>query len=199
MFTRREYGGHFFSLEAVRLKTVRKKESVTKSHNTSIPKSFSPMPTLYRKKNQDTILWNILDEKSLSDDLGSEWEAVAPKQPGESQKYKIKYSIIGGPDNHCFDVNVEGAKAGNHDIEWIYIRSITGGQLKIIRPEKDAHVRFAMAEEDAYMFCTNDPCILCAFGCKVGFEFYAYSKSEGLLMDAVKVVYSKQNPNNNPL
>ena len=94
---------------------------------------------------------------------------------------------------------VEGAEAGNHDIEWIYVRSVTGGQLKIVRPEKDAHVLCAMAEEDAYMFCTNDPCILCAFGCKIGFEFYAYSRSEGLLKDAVKVVYSKQNPHNNPL
>lgn len=181
------------------LKTVRKKESVTRSHNTSIPKPFSPIPTLYKNADKASLVWNVLGDDSLAEALGNGWEEVAPKMLGESDKYTIRYSIVGGPDNHCFEVWVEGAEAGNHDIEWIYVRSVTGGQLKIVRPEKDAHVLCAMAEEDAYMFCTNDPCILCAFGCKIGFEFYAYSRSEGLLKDAVKVVYSKQNPHNNPL
>ena len=111
----------------------------------------------------------------------------------------MRYAIIGGKDNHCFDVWVEGAEAGAHDIEWIYVRSVMGGQIKMIKPERDAHVLFAMAEDDAYMFCTNDPCIMCSFGCKIGFEFFAYSRSEGLLKNAVQIVYSKQNPHNNPL
>lgn len=181
------------------MKTVRKKESVTRSHNTSIPVPFSPIPTLYRNADKASLVWNVLGDSSLVEALGDGWEEVPPKMSDESEKYNIRYSIVGGPDNHCFEVWVEGAEADNHDIEWIYVRSVTGGQLKIVRPEKDAHVLCAMAEDDAYMFCTNDPCILCAFGCKIGFEFYAYSRSEGLIKNAVQVVYSKQNPHNNPL
>lgn len=181
------------------MKTVRKKTSVTRSKNTSIPKPFSPVPVLYRHGGKDVLVWDGLGQNGLADALGPEWERIVPKMPEECQKYHINYSIIGGPDNHCFEVTVDGAKANEHDIEWIYIRTVTGGQMKTMRPDKDAHVLFAMAEEDAYMFCTNDPCILCAFACKVGFEFYAYSRSEGLMMNAVQIVYSKQNPNNNPL
>lgn len=173
------------------MKTVRKKVSVTKSHNTSIPKPYSPSPVLYRKQDQDCLVWNVLGEEQMASALGDDWKVVEPKMPGESQRYNIKYSIVGGQNNHCFDVWVEGAEAGQHDIEWIYIRSVTGGQLKIIKPDKDAHVLFAMAEDDAYMFCTNDPCLLCSFGCKLGFEFYVYSRSEGLLKDETRIVYTK--------
>ncbi len=181
------------------MKTVRKKESITRSHNTSIPQPFSPIPVLYRKSDDAQLIWDVLGSENLATALGSDWEKVEAKLPGECERYNLRYSIVGGKDNHCFDVWVEGAEVGSHDIEWIYIRSVMGGQLKMVLPDRDAHVLFAMAEDDAYMFCTNDPCIMCSFGCKLGFEFYAYSKSEGLLKNAVQIVYSKQNPHNNPL
>lgn len=181
------------------MKTARKKESITRSKCTSIPKPFSPLPTLYQSKETQRLVWDVLGDDNLAEALGQDWEKVEAKLPGESEKYTIRYSIVGGKDHHCFDVWVEGAEAGHHDIEWIYVRSVMGGQIKMILPEREAHVLFAMAEDDAYMFCTNDPCIMCSFGCKIGFEFYAYSKSEGLLKNAVQIVYSKQNPHNNPL
>lgn len=181
------------------MKTVRKKASITRSQCTSIPKVFSPAPVLYKNNESQHLVWDVLGDKSLGDVLGADWQEEAPKLPGESTRYTLRYSIVGGKDHHCFDVWVEGAEADKHDIEWIYIRSVMGGQIKMIKPERDAHVLFAMAEDDAYMFCTNDPCIMCSFGCKLGFEFYAYSKSEGLLKNATQIVYSKQNPHNNPL
>lgn len=181
------------------MKTARKKESITRSKCTSIPKPFSPLPTLYQSKETQRLVWDVLGDDNLAEALGQDWEKVEAKLPGESEKYTIRYSIVGGKDHHCFDVWVESAEAGHHDIEWIYVRSVMGGQIKMILPEREAHVLFAMAEDDAYMFCTNDPCIMCSFGCKIGFEFYAYSKSEGLLKNAVQIVYSKQNPHNNPL
>ena len=177
------------------MKTARKKVSITRSKNTSIPTPFSPIPVLYKNEQNGRTFWDVFGGDTPDDN----WKIVEPKLPGDSEKYSIRYSIVGGPDHHCFDVWVDGAEAGEHDIEWIYIRSVMGGQMKIIRPERDAHVLFAMAEDDAYMFCTNDPCIMCSFGCKIGFEFYAYSRSEGLLKNAVQIVYSKQNPHNNPL
>lgn len=181
------------------MKTVRKKASITRSQCTSIPKPYSPVPVLYQNKDSKHLLWDVLADDSTATALGEGWEIVPAKLPGESDTYNIAYSIVGGQDHHCFDVWVEGATAGAHDIEWIYIRSVMGGQIKMIQPDRDAHVLFAMAEDDAYMFCTNDPCIMCAFGCKIGFEFYAWSRSEGLLKNAVQIIYSKQNPHNNPL
>lgn len=181
------------------MKTARKKESITRSHNTSIPQPFSPIPVLYQKQGAHHLIWDVLGQDDLVSVLGEGWEKVEAKLSGECEKYNLRFSIVGGKDNHCFEVWVEGADAGNHDIEWLYVRSVMGGQMKMILPDRDAHVLFAMAEDDAYMFCTNDPCIMCSFGCKLGFEFYAYSRSEGLLKNAVQIVYSKQNPHNNPL
>lgn len=171
---------------------TKNKMSITKSKNTSIPKAIAPYPVMYQKDRETCLVWDIFGQDQLSSQLGEGWHVVEAKKPGESDKYRIKYAIVGGQENHAFDVEVEGAVAGEHDIEWIYIRSMTGGQFKLTPKDKDAHVLFAMAAEDAYMFCQNDPCIECAFGCKLGFEIYAYSKSEGLIKDAVKIVFSVQ-------
>lgn len=166
--------------------------SITKSKNTSIPKAIAPFPVMYEKNGETCLIWDVFGQDQVASALGNEWHVIEAKIPDVSSKYRIKYAIVGGQENHAFDVKVEGAVAGEHDIEWIYIRSVTGGQFKLTPKEKDAHVLFAMAAEDAYMFCQNDPCIECAFGCKLGFEMYAYSKSEGLIKDAVKIVFSVQ-------
>lgn len=172
------------------MKTTQKM-SVTRSKNTSIPKAIAPVPVMYQKADQNCLVWDSFGNADLLNALGDGWTQVEPKPASENKRYSIKYLIVGGQDNHAFDVEVVGADANNHDIEWIYIRSMTGGQFKLTPANKDAHVIFAMAEEDAYMFCQNDPCIECAFGCKLGFEMYAYSKSEGLLKEAVKIIYSR--------
>lgn len=172
---------------------MRTTKSITRSANTSIPATISPVPVLYGTADGQTLLWDILGQGGLQAD--QTLVEIAAKMPGESERYRLHYAYIGGKNQHTVELRVEGADAGTHDIEWLYVRSYTGGQIKFMKKDKEAKALFAMAEEDAYMFCQNDPCIECAFACKLGFEFYAYSTSEGLLKDTGKVRYTNMKQN----
>ena len=78
------------------MKTARKKESITRSKCTSIPKPFSPIPVMYKNKTDGRLVWDVLGDGALAASLGESWEEVAPKLPGESEKYTVRYAIIGG-------------------------------------------------------------------------------------------------------
>ncbi len=161
------------------------KRSITRSKRDTKPHITAPSPMLFKSEDGQTY-WDILGGNAPQ---GMQMESA--KAPGESTRYKIHYAFVGGKNHHSVDVQVEGAEAGHHDIRWIYVKSYTGGQIRFIQPEEEARALLAMAEDDAYMFCQNDPCIECAFACKVGFEIYAYSESEGLLKDVAKIIYSR--------
>ncbi len=162
------------------------RRSITRSKRKTKPEIIAPSPMLYTDAAGKHLYWDI-----LGDSVPSGMTIVPPKEPGESERYRIRYAFVGGKDQHAVKVHIDGANAGEHDIKWIYVRSYTGGQIRFIKPDQDAHALLAMAEDDAYMFCQNDPCIECAFACKVGFEIFAYSESEGLLKDAAKIIYSR--------
>ena len=164
---------------------------MTRSNNKGIPPMIAPVPVLYENADKQCIIWDVLADDALADALGKGWEKVPAKEASENTRYHIEYSILGGRDNQVFDVRVTNASGGEHDIKWVYIRTKMGGQIKYIPKNRDAHVIFPMAEEDAYMFCPNDPCLQCAFACKVGFEMFAYSISEGLLREAVDIIYTQ--------
>lgn len=171
---------------------VMRKRSITRSRATSIPKTISPMPQLYKKNDGDDLLWDILgmgENTSVAQD--GKWTRIDAQKPGENQQYRLTYAYIGGPNQFTVELSVEGAEANAHDIEWLYVRTHSGGQIKFIKKDQAAHALFAMAEDDAYMFCQNDPCLECAFACKIGFTFFAYSASQGLIMDEGKISYSK--------
>lgn len=171
---------------------VMKKRSLTRSHATSIPKTISPMPALFLKIDSATKIWDILGmSNALSDALDPAWDRINPHRPSDQSKYRIQYAYIGGPDQFTVELVVEGAEANAHDIEWLYVRTHTGGQIKFMKEDQAAKALFAMADDDAYMFCQNDPCLECAFACKVEFAFFAFSRSEGLLMEKGKVVYNR--------
>lgn len=172
------------------MKTSRRR-SLTRSTNKGIPPQIAPVPALYKNQESQCIIWDVFADDGLAVSLGHDWEKFPAREASENDRYHIEYSILGGRDNQVFDVKVTNALAGNHDIQWIYIRTKMGGQIKYIPEDRDAHVIFAMAEEDAYMFCPNDPCLQCAFGCKLGFEMFAYSVSEGLLREAVNIIYTQ--------
>ena len=92
----------------------------------------------------------------------------------------IDYKIIGGYNENVVEVFWK-IKDKGISIEWIYLRTFTGGQLKyLVNPKKTSFV-FALADEDAYVYCDEDPCLECVFQCKRGFEIYAYIKERGLI------------------
>lgn len=165
---------------------MKETKSITHAKTTTKPEQIAPSPILYKTEEGARLYWDILGQG-----LPEGMEIIEPKGPQEWQRYSFQYAFIGGKNHHCVEITVDGADAGEHDIEWIYVRSYTGGQIRFIKPDDKAYALFAMAENDAYMFCENDPCIECAFACKVGFEFYMYSRSEGLLKDVAKIIYHR--------
>lgn len=165
---------------------MKETKSITHAKITTKPEQIAPAPVLYKSDGGEKIFWDLLGQGAPE---GA--EVIEPKGPRDWQRYHFHYAFVGGKNHHSVEITFDDAKAGTHDIEWIYVRSHTGGQIRFIQPDDEAYALFAMAENDAYMFCENDPCIECAFACKVGFEFFVYSRSEGLLKDAAKIIYHR--------
>lgn len=83
----------------------------------------------------------------------------------------IDYKITGGYNQNAVEVFWK-IKRDDISIEWIYLKTFTGGQLKYVTNPKKTSFVFAMADEDAYVYCDENPCLECIFGCKRGFEIY---------------------------
>lgn len=159
------------------------KRSLTEARVDTKPTIIAPSPRLYRLSD-GALVWDVFG-------MPPEAEEVTAKDAATNERYRLHYAFIGGKRHHCVEVKVECLTDAPHDIRWIYVRSYTGGQLRFIEENRAPEALLAMAEDDAYMFCQNDPCIECAFACKVGFEIFAYSESEGLLKDAAKILYRR--------
>ena len=44
-------------------------------------------------------------------------------------------------------------------IQWIALKTFTGSQLKYVLPKKRSPLLFALADEDAYVYCDKDVCL----------------------------------------
>jgi hypothetical protein len=97
-----------------------------------------------------------------------------------SDEVLIDYKIIGGYNENVVEVFWKIRKEGI-SIEWIYLKTFTGGQLKYVTNAQKTSFVFALADEDAYVYCDEDPCLECIFGCKRGFEIYVHIKEKGLI------------------
>lgn len=110
----------------------------------------------------------------------------------EEEKIKehlLQYCIFGGPEHNT--IRVEVADGGHpmteeHRIEWMFLYSYQGGQMKYLPPGRKAKAAamFSLAEEDAYAFCGREICRMgwepCHFQCKRGHVAYAYCSRDGL-------------------
>ncbi|KNZ43153.1 hypothetical protein [Acetobacterium bakii] len=97
-----------------------------------------------------------------------------------SAKILINYRIIGGYNENAIEVfwQIKEASAAP---QWIYLKTFTGGQLKYVKNSEKSSFIFALADEDAYVYCNEDPCLECTFRCKRGFEIYVYLNKAGLI------------------
>ena len=89
---------------------------------------------------------------------------------------ELSYKIIGGPNENA----VQAVWSPAHRPEWLYLKTFTGGQLKYISDKKRSPAVFALADEDAYVYCDKDPCVECTFRCKRGFILYGWFEGTGL-------------------
>jgi len=122
---------------------------------------------------------------------GENMEQLESKEPSEIlEDVLIDYKITGGYNENAVEVFW---KIKNEDIsiEWIYLKTFTGGQLKYVTNTKKKSFVFAMADEDAYAYCDEDPCLECTFRCKRGYEIYVYIKKTGL----IKIPFERMNSN----
>lgn len=104
--------------------------------------------------------------------------------PSDPEKLKetvlINYRIVGGYNENAIEVSWR-IRDNKDSLEWVYIKTFTGGQIKYVTNPLKTSFIFALADEDAYVYCDEDPCLECTFRCKRGFEIYAFLKESGLI------------------
>lgn len=165
------------------------KVNYTKSKNTAQPVRVTSDIAIYMDKEGANILWDMKGKESLAPVINGETLERLPIKRAEESDYKIEYSRRGAKNHGVVVVEVKNSQGKIvNDVKWILFRGYTGMQLRHLQAGQKAETVFALAKEDAFMFCTADPCLECNFGCLVGMEIYAYSESQGLIWDGFKKI-----------
>ena len=101
--------------------------------------------------------------------------------------HSMKFVIFGGYERNSVRIEVDGGfhpMNQDHRIEWIYMRTFQGGQLKILAPGSRSFANFSFADNDAFVYCDRDICRMgrehCQFLCKRGMVVYAFCNRHGL-------------------
>lgn len=94
-------------------------------------------------------------------------------------------TISGGFEANTLRVNVGDSPhpmTQEHQLTWIYIYTFEGGQFKFLRPGDEPEATFALAGNDAYVYCDRPVCKgnKCKFNCKRGFTAYSWCNQHGL-------------------
>lgn len=119
---------------------------------------------------------------------GNDLHALATSQdPKAMEDHRFDFVVFGGFDRNAVRITVNGGThpmEEGHRVEWVYLRTFQGGQLKYL-PEKGRSIAsFAFADEDAYVYCGRNVCHMgrehCQFECKRGMVLYAYCSIHGL-------------------
>ena len=110
--------------------------------------------------------------------------------PGSRKKddiHSLSYVFFGGTEHNAVQILVGGGNhpmSRGHHIQWIYLLTYEGGQIKYLDTSLKAQATFAMAGMDAYSYCNRNICRMgherCQFQCKRGWEIYAYCSLHGL-------------------
>lgn len=108
-------------------------------------------------------------------------DVLEPKDPSEvSDEIVIDYKIIGGYNENAVEIFWE-IKKETVSVEWVYLKTFVGGQLKYVENSQKTSLVFALADVDAYVYCDEDPCLECTFRCKRGFEIYVLINENRLI------------------
>ena len=96
-------------------------------------------------------------------------------------KLDLDYQIVGSYDHNALRVTWKVVEPG-YEPRWFAIKTFTGVMTKYVTPKKWPPIVFAFADEDAYAYCDEDPCLECTFRCKRGMEVYCYTPKIGLIV-----------------
>ncbi|MEG0418403.1 hypothetical protein [Gordonibacter sp.] len=112
---------------------------------------------------------------------GTPMERLPELSPDDTAaSLELSYDVVGGFDTNALRVSWSVKQAGCTP-RWFALKTFTGLQLKYVVPGKLPPVVFALADEDAYAYCDENPCLSCTFHCKRGFVLYAYVEETGLV------------------
>lgn len=118
---------------------------------------------------------------------GEAMSELTPRSPtdAEAGQHLPAMVVSGGFDSNALSVTVglpPHPMENDHHLEWIYLYTFQGGQIKFIAPGDRAAAIFSLAEKDAYVYCDRTICkgSQCKFNCKRGFIAYAYCNRHGL-------------------
>jgi len=112
---------------------------------------------------------------------GQTMEWLIPVAANTFPEVGLNYEIIGGYNDSAVRVSWNIEKPGCRP-KWVYLHTFIGGYMKYVLPEKKPPLVFSLADEDAYAYCNESPCLECVFRCKRGFEIYAYIRNFGLIV-----------------
>lgn len=107
------------------------------------------------------------------------------------KRFYLEHETVGGVNENGLRIHWETFEEGCVP-RWITIKTFTGHQTKYITPDKKSPVIFALADEDAFTYCHDNPCRECVFRCKSGFEIYVYVENIGIVhMDMNRILTQK--------
>lgn len=161
----------------------------TRIKNSTKPKFVVAEPAFYLCDECHRLL---VEENPFDSDLdirccGQSMQKLTARDEmdADAAAHRVDMVISGGFDANVMTVTV-GEPAhpmqAEHHLEWIYLYTFQGGQIKFISTENVAGTTFALSDKDAYVYCDRLVCKgnRCKFNCKRGFTAYAYCNEHGL-------------------
>lgn len=100
---------------------------------------------------------------------------------------ELDYAIVGGYDANAVEVRwhfpaeARGPEGQPLTLRWVMLKTFTGLQVKYPLPGKKPPLVFALADEDAYVYCDEPTCKECTFRCKQGLVLYAAIDGIGIV------------------
>lgn len=149
--------------------------SKRRSKETTKPKVTCPDIKFYYCNNCGSIFQDLsLIKGSIPICCNEIMDKLEEKDLSEvSNEISIDYKIVGGYNENAVEIFWK-IKKEDILVKWIYLRTFTGWQIKYVVKQKKASFTFALADEDAYVYCDKNPCLECTFLCKRGFEIYVH-------------------------
>lgn len=161
----------------------------TRIKNSTKPSFVQRAPTFYHCPQCGEFLVKIT---SGSDSVqicccGQPLPALTPQKASDllAEHHLPVMTISGGFESNTLTVNVGAAPHPmdeEHYLAWIYVYTFQGGQFKFLRPGDLPEATFALAGNDAYVYCDRPVCkgSQCKFNCKRGFTAYCWCNQHGL-------------------
>ncbi|WJV61131.1 desulfoferrodoxin family protein [Pectobacteriaceae bacterium CE70] len=174
-------------------KTTKTAQRRTRIRNSTKPGFIVPEPIFYRcGQCRRLVVQTTLSEAATPVSCcGTPMSQLVAQEADSSLAgiHRITMVVSGGFDSNALSVTVgepPHPMETGHYLEWIYLYTFQGGQIKFMLPGDLPSALFSLAEKDAYVYCDRAVCKgkRCKFNCKRGFCAFCYCSQHGLWRSA---------------